>query len=133
MAFSNSRKPSINVTPLIDVLLVLLIIFMVVAPTHPAQFEAQIPGKPDTLGPVPEAGPLVVTLDRNRIVTLGGSPVTLADLERTLAVELSSRMDHTVIFKAPRGTPYATVVDVIDRLKGAGATQLGLQVDLLEM
>ena len=133
MAFSNSRTPDINVTPLIDVLLVLLIIFMIVAPTHSAQFEAQIPGKPDRLGGEPDTGPLVVALDGNRVVTLGGTVIPLADLEGAVASELLLRSDRTVILKAPHGAPYSTVVDVIDRVKGGGATPLGLQVDYLEM
>ena len=133
MALSTSRDASINVTPLIDVLLVLLIIFMVVAPTRPAQFEAQVPAKPRDGASAPDDGPLVVTLGADQSIRLGDELLTLGELEAHLTSHLAGRADRTVILKAPRSAPYASVVAVIDRVSGSGAAPLGLQVDLLDV
>jgi len=132
MAVSLRSEPTINVTPLIDVLLVLLIIFMVVAPSRPAQFETKIPAKPagPTLPPPDDL--LVVTLDDARAISLNTVQLSLEDLEPRLAHELADRTDRVVILRAPRSLPYRAVIDVIDRLKGAGAEPIGLQVDLLD-
>jgi biopolymer transport protein ExbD len=153
---TTQAKPSINVTPLIDVLLVMLIIFMIAAPLKPQRFLANIPSKPapdDRV--VPNILTLVVTIKSDRSLSLNrdsdmGSVydttklcATLADLFRQRAVnhaykyELRDRVDlpedvrieKTVFIKAPRSLPYADVVRVLDSLKGAGASPIGLQID----
>lgn len=153
-------KPNINVTPLIDVLLVMLIIFMVLSPLKPARFLAKVPSEPDpTLKNVhPDPNTLVVTikLDRtlmlNRIDNVG----TVSDTGRlsTMLVELfekrrqnhdyrydlrdrtdlpeESRVQKTVFIKAPRSIPYSEVMRVLDGIKGAGAGPIGLQIDALD-
>jgi biopolymer transport protein ExbD len=132
MAIALRSEPSINVTPLIDVLLVLLIIFMVVAPSRPAQFETKIPAKPAGPPPPSPEDLLVVTVDDTHILSLNNLRLSIDDLESRLAHELADRTDRVVFLRAPRSLPYREVVDVIDRLKGAGAEPIGLQVDLLD-
>ena len=149
-------KPSINVTPLIDVLLVMLIIFMVAAPLKPQRFLTKVPSQPDMTVPVePPLYGLVVTIKSDRSLMLNretdmGSVYDTTKLATTLAdvfqqrrqnhaykYELRDRPDlpedvrieKTVFIKAPRSLPYADVVQVLDSIKGAGATPIGLQID----
>lgn len=149
-------KPSINVTPLIDVLLVMLIIFMVAAPLKPQRFLTKVPAKPDTDDRVqPNINTLVVTISSDLTLKLNGLPemgsvydttrlaATLAEVfqqrrqNHAYKYELRDRADlpedlrieKTVFIKAPRALPYADVVRVLDGIKGAGATPIGLQID----
>jgi biopolymer transport protein ExbD len=149
-------KPNINVTPLIDVLLVMLIIFMVVSPLRPARFLAKVPSEPDrSVKLPPDSKTLVVTIKPDRSLMLNGLTemgsvedtsrlsTTLADLfqqrlrnhayryelrDRTDLPE-ESRIEKTVFIKAPRALPYAEVIRVLDGIKGAGASPVGLQID----
>jgi biopolymer transport protein ExbD len=150
-------KPHINVTPLIDVLLVMLIIFMVVSPLRPARFLAKVPAEPDLnmkdIDPDPNALVVTVKMDRtlmlNRIDNVGSVSDTsklsmmLVDLfqqrkqSHDYRYELRDRTDlpedvrvqKTVFIKAPRAIPYADVMRVLDAIKGAGASPVGLQID----
>jgi biopolymer transport protein ExbD len=149
-------KPSINVTPLIDVLLVMLIIFMVAAPLKPQRFLANIPSKPDPDDHLQASiDTLVVTINSDLSLKLNGLTdmgsvndtskisATLYDLfqkriqNHVYRYELrdradlpdSVRVEKTVFIKAPRSLPYADVVRVLDSLKGAGASPIGLQID----
>ena len=150
-------RPFINVTPLIDVLLVILIIFMVVSPLKPSRFLTKTAAKPDsTPTDAPPLG-LVVTINPDRSLTLNrtadmGSVFDTAKLSTALVdvfrerllnhayrYELrdrtdlpdSIRVERTVFIKAPRSLPYADVVRVLDAIKGAGASPVGLQIDNL--
>ena len=150
-------KPNINVTPLIDVLLVVLIIFMIAAPLRPHSFSAQVPAKPDKALPLePHDLTLVVTIQPDRTLKLNRLPDdmgTVDDSSRLGAFLVSlfnerkrnhvyrdemisridlpedSRIQKTVFIKAPRASSYGDVAKVIDGLKGAGATPVGLQLD----
>ena len=128
--------PFINVTPLIDVLLVLLIIFMMISPRKPHQFDSRVPDKPrDNQPQHVDPSSLVVTIPGTGRYFLNqtavGTPQELADLLRKA---LDGRpTDHkTVFIKAPRGLVYAEVIKVVDVVKGAGAFPIGLQIEGLE-
>ncbi len=137
--------PNINVTPLIDVLLVLLIIFMVIQPHKESKFESQIPEKPkDTQQNTPPNETLLVVevmregggLDQQ--VKLNNRPMPVTDLETTLKGIIEQRAqnnpeaDKTVFIKAPKDKLYGDIVAVIDAVKGAGAQPIGLQIDFLQ-
>jgi biopolymer transport protein ExbD len=149
-------KPNINVTPLIDVLLVLLIIFMVVSPLRPARFLTKVPEKPSADLPLnPNDKTLLVTIKPDRSLMLNGLTdmgsvndpsklsATLLDLfqkrlqNHVYRDELrdrndlpeSVRVERTVFIKAPRSIAYSEVMLVLDGIKGAGAGPVGLQID----
>src|SRR5258705_686188 len=150
--------PLINVTPLIDVLLVMLIIFMVAAPLKPHRFAAKLPSEPDQQKLGPNINTLVVTIDPDRSLKLNGlSDMGTVDDTSKLSMKLVSlfqertknhvyrdemlarldlpeelRIEKTVFIKAPRSIPYGEVVRVMDGLKGAGAEPIGLQLDDLK-
>jgi biopolymer transport protein ExbD len=153
---STHSKPNINVTPLIDVLLVMLIIFMVAAPLKPARFLTKVPSQPDRDTRLnPNDKTLVVTINYDRTLMLnrlsdmgsvhdpGKLTATLFDLfqkreqNHVYRDEMRDRFDlpdnlrieKTVFIKAPRSIPYSDVVLVLDSLKGTGATPIGLQID----
>jgi biopolymer transport protein TolR len=126
----------VNVTPMIDVLLVLLIIFMVVAPVKPARFDTKVPSKPDAKAPVQAPASLLMVdvgsgSGQNQSVELNSRPVQLPELAAILRELLEERPDKTVYVKAPKAKAYGDVVSVIDAVKGAGAVTVGLQVDFL--
>lgn len=134
---AGGNQPDINVTPLIDVLLVLLIIFMVITPMKPHKFETKIPEKPpDTLPEdvQPDPSLLVVTISKERKIELNSQGMSAEELGTKLRDELSRRPDDrkTLFIKAPKDIPYGFVVNIIDIVKGAGASPIGLQIDYLE-
>jgi len=155
---SGKAVPYINVTPLIDVLLVMLIIFMVITPLKPSRFEADIPTQRDPNEDLSQLKPnpltLVVSISNDLQLKLNqdsiGSVNDTAPLSQKLLqlfqqrkdtraykigmetrmdVPDSERIEKTVFVKAPRSVKYGDVVKVIDAIKGAGANPVGLQVD----
>jgi biopolymer transport protein ExbD len=153
---TTTNKPFINVTPLIDVLLVMLIIFMVAAPLKPHSFTARLPSEPDKRIVELNLLSLVVTIRPDRTLQLNGLTDDMGTVEDTskLSTALVSlfklrltnhvyradmfsridlpedrRIEKTVFIKAPRSIPYGEVTRVIDGLKGAGAEPVGLQLD----
>lgn len=131
-------QPSINVTPLIDVLLVLMIIFMVISPTKPHKFEAKVPEKPPENQPPPPPDPLTLVVS----IPKGGNGYKLNQTEAPSLSELSKLLhsaldgrpaDRKAVFlKAPSATKYGAVVDVIDVVKEAGGEPIGLQLEGLD-
>lgn len=112
----------INVTPLIDVLLVLLIVFMLVVPGAPTALDASIPETPHG----PTTSGLSLTVDREGF-SLDGVPVPgLAGLGPRLRAALETRRDRTVVVRVAAGVAYSRVVDAIDVARGCGATRIGL-------
>ncbi len=149
---SGGATPSINVTPLIDVLLVLLIIFMVISPLKPSRFEAKVPAEPkpdQQQNAKPNPLTLVVSVNKSdRKVTLNKEPAgDISDMS-SLTTQLSqifkerenngvfregtNEVEKTVFIKSPRTIKYGDVVNVIDAVKQAGAQPIGLQIDDLE-
>ncbi len=131
-----TTAPFINVTPLIDVLLVLLIIFMIIGPTRPSKFDAKIPVK-QTPEPEKEIDPnaLVVTIDYDRRYALNRQPANnLEELRTLLQRALDGRPLELkrVFLKAPRALNYGEVVKVIDVMKFAGCAPIGLQIENLD-
>jgi biopolymer transport protein ExbD len=145
----NDARPNINVTPLIDVLLVLLIIFMVITPLKPSRFEAKVPAEPKPEDQtVAKPNPLTLVIGINKsdnVITLNNEPQ--GDISDTSALnsklsqifkdrenngvfrEGTNEVEKTVFIKSPRSVRYGSVVKVIDAAKSAGAQPIGLQID----
>ncbi len=155
---STRAEPYINVTPLIDVLLVLLIIFMVITPLRPSRFQADIPTQRDPNEDLSQLKPnpltLVVSISNDLQLKLNQDAMGSVNDTGVLSQKLTQvfqqrkelraykpgmetrtdipeqdRIEKTVFIKAPRGLRYEEVVKVIDAIKGAGANPVGLQVD----
>ncbi len=146
---SGGAVPQINVTPLIDVLLVLLIIFMVITPLKPARFEAKIPAEPkkqENVEVKPNPLTLVVAVNKDtKGITLNndafGDVTDTEKLQNKLREVFTQReqqgtlregtneVEKTVFIKSPKSVRYGDVVKVIDAVKTAGASPIGLQVD----
>lgn len=134
----NDAVPYINVTPLIDVLLVLLIIFMVISPQKPHRFEAKIPEKPpeNMQDAPPDPLSLLVTIPK----TGGGYKLNTEELkdlnslgERLFGALNGRPADRKAVFiKGPTTLAYGEVVKVIDVVKQAGGQPIGLQIEGLE-
>jgi len=136
---NHNRKPTapfINVTPLIDVLLVLLIIFMILSPSRSNKFDARIPDKPEQKEPDPNPNlALVVTIDHGGGYALNMQPAkTLDELQSQLRRALEGRPTElkAVFLKAPRELNYGEVAKVIDVMKSAGCAPIGLQIENLD-
>ncbi|MBX3290737.1 MAG: biopolymer transporter ExbD [Acidobacteria bacterium] len=145
----DEATPNINVTPLIDVLLVLLIIFMIITPVKPSRFEAKVPAEPKKQeNLVVEANPLTLVISirpADRSIMLNQEAVGTIDDPSALTNRLkeifrqrttegvfrenSNQIEKTVFIKSPTSVKYGDVVKVIDAAKEGEAEPIGLQVD----
>lgn len=147
---SGGAVPSINVTPLIDVLLVLLIIFMIIAPSKPSRFKAQVPAEPKPeeqsqakpnpltlVVSISSATDQKVTLNNEDAGTVGDASLLTNKLLQIFKDrenqgtfrEGTNEVEKTVFIKAPKSLNYGSVVKVIDAVKTAKAEPIGLQID----
>jgi len=145
----DGATPNINVTPLIDVLLVLLIIFMIISPMKPHQFEAKVPAEPkddQLVDAKPNPLTLVVAINKSDLSIMlnndaAGNVSDTEKLTNRLSTIFKERGDNrvfregtneverTVFVKAPKSVKYGDVVKIIDGVKLAGAQPIGLQID----
>ncbi len=146
---TGEATPQINVPPLIDVLLVLLIIFMVITPVMPSKFEAKVPAEPkdqQNLNITPNPLTLVVSINKEtKGILLNADSV--GDVSDTTALtaklteifkarelagtfrDNTNEVEKTIFIKSPTSVKYGDVVKVIDAAKLAGASPIGLQID----
>jgi len=130
--------PYINMTPMIDILLVLLIIFMVISPKKPHRFESRIPERPPENMPEQQPDPLALLVT----IPMDGETYKLNTEELSGLKSLGERLfkaldgrpaDRKAVFiKAPRAQNYGQVVKVIDVVKQVGGEPIGLQIEGLD-
>ena len=145
----DGATPNINVTPLIDVLLVLLIIFMVITPVKPSKFEAKVPAEPKnqqnlevkpnplTLVVAINGGTKAITLNNQSAGDVSDASSLTAQLQEIFKSreangvfrEGTNEIEKTIFIKSPTSVRYGDVVKVIDAAKLAGASPIGLQID----
>jgi len=126
----SASSPDINVTPLIDVLLVLLIIFMVIQPQKEAKLPVRAPAPQQEAGPAPPEM-LMLTVSGDMRLALNSTPVDLGDLMPLLGKLMEERTaeQRTLFIKAPTMLAYGPVLLLIDLAKGAGVVTVGLVRD----
>ncbi len=153
------NKPEINVTPLIDVLLVLLIIFMVVSPLKPSSFKTRVPDEPKDIANIrenPDTLAIIIGADGSlklnaengmgtatepepliaRLKSVFEQRIASGDISQSFADDagrpMADRIERTVFIKAPKNIPYGSVARIVDAAKIAGAYPISLQIDRLD-
>ncbi|OEU45744.1 MAG: protein TolR [Desulfobacterales bacterium S7086C20] len=134
MAMGGNNSPfmsEINVTPLVDVMLVLLIIFMVTAPMMMQGVNVSLPQT--TSKPLPaEKEHLTITVDRSQQIFINDYKVALEALQEKMTKILEGRQDHKVYLRADKNVPYGVVIRVISAVKSAGVEKLGVVTEPLK-
>ena len=125
-------KNEINVTPLVDVVLVLLIIFMVVAPLLQQGKQVSLPlANKNASAPTPEAqlSPLVISLTQDKTVFIGDKPVSKTALPEEVQQQLKSADRKKILLKGDRTLPFEEVRSVLEVLQQAGFRHIALAVE----
>jgi biopolymer transport protein TolR len=116
----------INVTPLVDVMLVLLIIFMIAAPMLHQGIAVDLPSAQAGPLPLDRQDPMVISLTKDGIVYLQDTPIHPSQLVERLLPIVQSRSGETVFVKGDREVPYGRVVELLDLLQSGGITAVGM-------
>ncbi|HEY1257106.1 MAG TPA: biopolymer transporter ExbD [Terracidiphilus sp.] len=136
MAFSSSNGKTqsslaeINITPLVDVVLVLLIIFMITAPVLQSGIEVAVP-KTRTVREITEQR-LVVTIDREQQVFLGDQPINVHELAKRLRQPGADDAKKVIYLRADERVPFGAFASVMDAVKQAGITNISIVTQPLE-
>ncbi|MBI1910496.1 MAG: protein TolR [Deltaproteobacteria bacterium] len=115
----------INVTPLVDVMLVLLIIFMVTAPMMQEGIDVNLP-KVEASGMDTQDEPLVITISKDRRVFINDKPFNAAQLKTKLAAIHGNRKDKMILLKADESVPYGYIMSAMSDIRKAGFEKVGM-------
>jgi len=136
MAFtaSNGRTQTsisdINVTPLVDVVLVLLIIFMVTAPVLQSGIEVSVP-KTRTVKEITEER-MVISINKQQRVFLGNDPININEIKSKLRQRIRDPQNQSVFIRADEDVPFGAFATVMDAVKGAGITNVSIVTQPLD-
>ncbi len=132
MGNAGSIRSEINITPLVDVVLVLLIIFMVAVPLLQMGYSAQVPPKIETATPQPTEDQIIVRMDASGATYINKQLVPYGELGGALKSALTGRAQKVVFFAADGELPFDKVVDFMDVVRNSGAENLGIVFDDLK-
>ncbi len=130
MAFTNnqgrtqSSLADINITPLVDVVLVLLIIFMVTAPILQSGIEVQVP-KTKTVKQITQER-LVITIDKQQRVYLGNDPININEIATKLHEKIRDPQGQSIFIRSDENVPFGAFATVMDAVKQAGITNVSI-------
>jgi biopolymer transport protein ExbD len=129
-------RPSMNVAPLVDVVLVLLIIFMVITPLLTKQLTVNVPNKPDETEPAPPPDPgaepqIVLWVDSQGQARINKDIVIDSDVPLRLRRVFAARRDQTLFFDAASDAPFGRALQVLDVARGAGLVTIAVLTEPL--
>jgi biopolymer transport protein TolR len=136
MAFTSARARAdssladINVTPFVDVVLVLLIIFMLTAPILQSGIEVDVP-KTKTVKEITEEK-LVVSIDRSQRVFLGNDPININQIGPTLRQKMRDPSRQSIFLRADQNVPFGAFAAVMDAIKQAGITNVSIVTEPMQ-
>jgi biopolymer transport protein TolR len=129
---NSSLMSDINVTPFVDVMLVLLIIFMVTAPMMVQGVDVALPEVRHSDSLPSEEDQLIISIDKDGRIRINEAEVGIDMLQEKLTKIFENRLSRDIFLKADKGVPYGKVVEAMSEIKGAGVEKLGMVTQPVE-
>jgi biopolymer transport protein TolR len=129
---NSTLMSDINVTPFVDVMLVLLIIFMVTAPMMVQGVDVALPEVRHSDSLPSEEDQLIISIDKDGKIRVNEAEVGIDLLQEKLTKIFENRLSRDIFLKADKGVPYGKVVEAMSEIKGAGVEKLGMVTQPVE-